>query len=339
MAWTDEQIEELRAECFANDIKYDLAAMQDWDEEKIREFFENGGAEEAPPAPEVELTKDIWTYMPPEVKYKTNGSVVMITLNRPDAKNAIDAGMTEGLMIAIERIKATPSIRIVFLTGAGPMFCAGGDPKGFQAAAKMAEDAKTSGGEDMNKSSSMDFAHMLRDLANLDAYVVGLANGTAMGGGFGLLSCCDCVVAKKTAMFALSEVKLGVIPATISPYVVEKIGVANSRRLFMTGEAITSEQATKINLVQVLVDDEKGLETEAKRICKVMTLAAPEAVKASKRLVQSVKNKVIDETVMAYTAGQLAMVRAGEEAVSGMAAVQAGTKPVWASKELTLPTD
>jgi len=107
----------------------------------------------------------------------------------------------------------------------------------------------------------------------------------------------------------------------------------------MTGEAITSEQATKINLVQVLVDDEKGLETEAKRICKVMTLAAPEAVKASKRLVQSVKNKVIDETVMAYTAGQLAMVRAGEEAVSGMAAVQAGTKPVWASKELTLPTD
>ena len=153
-----------------------------------------------------------------------------------------------------------------------------------------------------------------------------------MGGGFGLLSCCDCVIARKTAFFALSEVKLGVIPATISPYVVAKINPSNARRLFMTGETINAEKAKEIGLIQEIVATPEELAKAAQSICDVMTLAAPRAVAASKRLVRSVQYKPIDPELMEFTANQLAEIRMGTESTDGMAAVQKGAKPAWAAK-------
>ena len=126
-------------------------------------------------------------------------------------------GLHCGLILCIARVKLLPKLRVVFLTGNGAMFCAGGDPKAFQHAA-----AQAVAGEDGNDASALEFAQLLHDMHTLPLYLVCLCNGTAMGGGVGLLSVCDYVIARKTASFALSEVKLGVIPATISPYVVAR---------------------------------------------------------------------------------------------------------------------
>ena len=345
MGWTKEQIDEIASECFANDVKYDLAALQSYDEDAIREYFENGGSDEAPPPPEVLTAKspDCWSPLPEEIKWRTNGTVAVITLNRPNEKNALDGRLSFGLEMCIERVRQSVGMRVLFLTGAGAMFCAGGDPKAFQEAAAQAKEAAAAGvvggGGDKNATGAKGFAAMLASLASLPVYVVALCNGTAMGGGIGLLCCCDCVIAKRTAMFALSEVKLGVIPATISPYVVARIGVSNSRRLFMTGEAITSETARQMGLVNEVVGDDAALLAEAKRICKLVTLAAPGAAAAAKLLVTNVANKVVDEALVTYTAGELARVRMSDECAAGMVAVQAGQKPPWAASEVTLPED
>ena len=184
----------------------------------------------------------------------------------------------KGLFMGVARCKQSPDLKILFLTGAGNMFCTGADPKMFQMAAQMAKEAAakgTQGGdEDGNASSANQFAEFLNDLHQLKCHTVGLCNGSAMAGGIGLLCCCKHVIAKKQGMFSLSEVKLGVIPAAISPYVVEKMGVSNARRFFMTGETINSAAAVKSLLVDAIVPENSSLELEAKKICEQMGLPA-----------------------------------------------------------------
>jgi len=270
-------------------------------------------------------------------RMNTDKTVAVITLNRPAAKNAMDDKIDYGLKLAIMRVKCSPSLRVVFLTGNGAMFCAGGDPKSFQAAAASANTGVAPDGSNDNDKSALAFALMLEDLNNLPVYLVALANGSAMGGGFGLLCCCDCVIARKSCFFALSEVKLGVIPATISPYVVAKIGPSNARRLFMTGEAITVDKAVASGLVQEVVDTPEDLVKSAQKICDLMLLAAPGAAAAAKKLVRNVQYRPITEELMQYTASELASVRVTEECKNGMAAVQASKKPPWASNPITFP--
>ena len=242
-------------QCFANDVVYNFDVLKNWDEDKIRDYFESGGGGEgaAPSTVVAEGETDPFKIdMPKELQWRMNQekTVAVMTMNRPNERNAIDDNISTGLMLAIKRIKATPSLRVVFWTGNGAMFCAGGDPKGFQKAQELGKKAAGTGEADLNSEGAGQFATMLKDLDALPVYLVALAQGSAMGGGFGFLSVCDCVIARKAAFFALSEVKLGVIPATISPYVVGKIGASNSRRLFMTGETINAEKAKEIGLVQ-----------------------------------------------------------------------------------------
>jgi methylglutaconyl-CoA hydratase len=144
-------------------------------------------------------------------------------------------------------------------------------------------------------------------------------------------------VVSRRCFFALSEVKLGVIPATISPYVVAKIGPSNARRLFMTGETINVEKAKEIGLVQEVVDTPEAMAKAAQAICDVMLLAAPGAVAASKSLIRNVQYRPITQEVIDYTADQLAKVRMSEESTGGMSAVQAGKKPPWAASPMKFP--
>ena len=341
----------MRAQCFASDVTYNYDVLKNWDEDKVREFFENGGGGEgaAPSTKVLDIadakdgvqTDPYAASMPDECLWRINAdkTVAVVTLNRPAAKNAMDDKLTQGMMLAVARAKCTPSLRVLFITGNGGMFCAGGDPKGFQAAKAAADAAKASGetGDNANDASADAFANFLYDLNSLDCYVVALANGSAMGGGVGLLCCCDCVLARKTCYFALSEVKLGVIPATISPYVVAKIGPPNARRLFMTGETIPAEKALAMGLVQEVVTTPEELVKEAQKICDTLLLAAPGAVAAAKKLVMNVQYQPITKELQKYTANQLALVRATEESAGGMVAVQAGKKPPWASSPLTFP--
>lgn len=324
-------------------MPYNYDTLKSWDEDKIRDYFESGGGGEgAAPPRDLSATGGVDPFsmeMPKEVKWQMNENktVAIITLNRPDAKNAMDQGINEGLMLSVLRVKATTTLRVVFLTGAGAMFCAGGDPKGFQQAAAAGKAAAAAGTADGNSGSANAFADLLYDLNSLPCYVVALANGSAMGGGFGLLCCCDCVIARKTAYFALSEVKLGVIPATISPYVVAKIGPSNARRLFMTGETINVDKALANGLVQEVVDSQDALLKKAQEICNTMVLAAPGAVAAAKALVRGVQYKVITPELQSYTADQLAKVRMTDECDGGMKAVQAGAKPPWALEKIDMP--
>ena len=193
-------------------MNYNYDVIKSWDEEKIRDFFENGGGGEGS-APSAVVSADgddpFAQEMPDEVIWKMNTAktVAIITLNRPAAKNALDDKITAGLWKAIARVKCTPSMRVVFLTGAGAMFCAGGDPKSFQQTAANAAAMKAAAEKgEVVEEKGPTFADMLAAINTLPVYVVGLANGSAMGGGFGFLSLCDCVIARKTAFFALSEV-------------------------------------------------------------------------------------------------------------------------------------
>jgi methylglutaconyl-CoA hydratase len=206
----------------------------------------------------------------------------------------------------------------------------------MQAAGKAA--SISSAAVDENSTGASAFAKQLFELNSLPCFLVGLANGSALGGGFGYLCCCDCVIARKSSFFALSEVKLGVIPATISPYVVAKIGPSNARRIFMTGEAFDVEKASHMGLVQDVANSAEELARKAQALCDTMTFAAPQAAAAAKRLVRHVQFVPITQALMDFTAEELARVRMTEESREGMAAIQAGSKPPWASRTLRFPT-
>ena len=326
---------------------YNYDVVKHWDEDRVRDFFESGGGGEGAAPSTVKAadgTDPFETAMPNEFLWKMNTAktVAVATLNRPDAKNAMDDTINAGLWLMVKRVRATPSLRVLYLTGSGAMFCAGGDPKSFQKTAAMVEERKKAAAEGRPavlepSKKGEEFADLLAAINSLPVYVVGLANGSAMGGGFGLLSLCDCVIARKTAFFALSEVKLGVIPATISPYVVAKIGPSHARRLFMTGETISAEKAKEIGLVQEVVSTPEELTKEAQRILELMQACAPGAVASAKELVRTVQYKPITEELMAHTQAELIRVSCSDEAAGGMAAVQQGKKAPWTTTQMYLP--
>mmetsp|Transcript_28900 Transcript_28900/g.47941 ORF Transcript_28900/g.47941 Transcript_28900/m.47941 type:complete len:287 (+) Transcript_28900:104-964(+) len=266
--------------------------------------------------------------MPEEVIYRANKYVATITLNRPEAKNAMNTQINAGLTLSMKRILATPTLRIVFLTGNGPMFCAGGDPKSFQAASAMAN-------ED-NAKDAISMARFMRVLSSLPLMVCCLLNGSAMGGGVGLVSCCDYVIAKKSAFIALTEVKLGVIPATISPYVIAKIGTAKARWLFMTGQSLRADEAMKMGLVNELCDTAEDMRKAAEKLMKTMRTAAPQAVAAAKNLLLNIAGKEMGDELRDYTAG-LERPCKGQEAIELMSALQARTRAPWHVLKFQMP--
>ena len=177
MVLSQSEIEDIKSECFANDVVYNYDVLKNWDEDKVRDYFESGGGGEgaAPSSVFPDHGDDPFKVdMPKEVQWRMNpeNTVAVITLNRPEAKNAMDGPLTIGLQLSIQRVKAMPSLRVVFLTGNGAMFCAGGDPKGFQEAQQQGK----SGGEGNNKSANA-FAEMLDELNLLPVSVRNLLCG------------------------------------------------------------------------------------------------------------------------------------------------------------------
>jgi len=261
-----------------------------------------------------------------EVLFEINQGIAYVTMNRPGHNNAITDTLSSGIADAVCELRQRKDVRIAVLKANGKMFCAGGDPKGFQDAAAMS-DAD-------NKKSAVDFTKFLYHWQALPQFTIACVQGNAMGGGVGLCAMCDMVIAVKDAKFVLSEVKLGVIPATISPYVVAKIGVSNAKRLFCTAENIEAEQAQQMGLVQVVVDSADGFQDKLKQIAEHMTKSAPDAVHSAKKLVMNVVNQPMSEALIAYTASELARVRKTAESEEGMKALQEQRKPYWAQREI-----
>ena len=252
----------------------------------------------------------------------TPEGVTTITINRPERRNAFDSLTIEALTEVFETLHGADHVRLVFLRGAGPAFCAGGDFDWTAQATELTEDD--------NRADAMTLAQMFKHLSEIPAVTVALVHGPAFGGGAGLVAACDYAVAVKEARFAFSEVKVGLTPSVVAPYIVNAIGPSAARALFVTGRTFEAEEALRIGLVHELAADAAGLEAAARRLTQEVMAAGPEAVREARRLVYDVWGRPIDHGLMEETARALAHRRVSDEAKEGIAAFKAKRKPNWA---------
>lgn len=252
----------------------------------------------------------------------TPEGVAVVTIDRPAKRNALDALTIEALTEAFKTLQGADHVRVVFLAGAGASFCAGADLEWMAEAANLTEDG--------NREDAMLVAQMLKALADIPAVTVALAHGAAMGAGTGLVAACDIAVASAGTRFAFSEVKLGLIPSMIAPYVVNTIGPRAAKALFVTGRTFDAEEALRIGLVHELAAGASGLQAAKARITQEVMAAAPGAVTDAKHLVWEVWGRPIDHALMADTAKRLAGRRVSDEGREGVAAFLGHRKPSWA---------
>jgi methylglutaconyl-CoA hydratase len=248
--------------------------------------------------------------------------VAMVILNRPERKNAFDEGMVEALSDVFETLRVSETVRIVFIKGAGTTFCAGADLEWMQRQARhdMAD----------NQADAFALATMLQRLYQLPQFTVALVQGGAFGGGAGLIAACDYAIAIDGAKFCFSEVRLGLTPATISPYVIEAIGPRQARALFATAMPFDARRAFELGLVQELAVDLNDLSKREERLADLAFTAAPGAVEASKKLVADVAGQPIDAALLHETARRIAERRASSEGQEGLAAFLEKRTPSWA---------
>jgi len=251
---------------------------------------------------------------------EVRNSVAMVVLSRPEVHNAFDETLIDELTRALAALDADDSVRAVILLGAGRSFCAGADLDWMKRAAKY--------GHAENVADATALALMLATLAGLSKPTIARVHGSVFGGGVGLVAACDIAVAAHDATFSLSEAKLGLIPATIGPYVVEAIGARQARRFFLTAERFTAAEAFRIGLVHDIVPADT-LDARVNEILGALLLAGPQAQAAAKDLIRAVAGQPIDDSVVADTAERIARVRASAEGREGVAAFLDKRAPAW----------
>lgn len=251
----------------------------------------------------------------------TPEGVATVTLNRALRRNAFNAELIAALHEAFETLHGAEGVRVVFLRGAGGTFSAGADLEWMRDAIDRTEAD--------NRDDAYQMAKMLKSLWDIPALTVALVEGGAFGGGAGLAAACDMAVATADAKFSFSEVRLGIIAATISPYVVAAVGPRQARGLFATGRLFDAAYAEKVGLVTEVVADAVELDAARERIATEMMACAPGAVAESKRLVEDVAYQAIED-VMDETAKRIARVRISDEGQEGVRAFLDKRKPSWA---------
>lgn len=243
-----------------------------------------------------------------------------VTLNRPDVHNAFDDALIAELGAAFERLGGDRAVRAVALGARGKSFSAGGDLNWMRRMAGYSPDE--------NRRDAEGLAAMLRTLAHCPKPTLALVQGAVLGGGVGLVAACDIAVAAEEATFCLSEVKLGIIPATIGPYVVAAIGERWARRYALTAERFDAAEARRIGLVHEVVPA-AGLVSAAAAILAALAGNGPAALAATKDLIRAVAGRPIDAEVVADTARRIADARASDEGREGIAAFLEKRKPNW----------
>jgi methylglutaconyl-CoA hydratase len=252
----------------------------------------------------------------------TRSGVAVVTLNRPKVHNAFNPDVIAKLSDIFETLRTADGVRVVLIDGAGPSFSAGADLAWMRAAADWTTHD--------NREDAGGMAQMLHRLSTLPQVTIALVHGAALAGGCGIVSACDIAVATKKASFALSEVKLGIIPAVISPYVLRAIGVRAAHRYFLTAERFDAATAHALGLVHIVVDDEPALAQEAERLVQQIFTCAPGAIDAAKELIEAVAGRPIDNHIMNDTSRRIAERRASDEAKEGLTAFLEKRKPKWA---------
>jgi methylglutaconyl-CoA hydratase len=249
--------------------------------------------------------------------------VATVTLNRPQVHNAFDDALIANLTAAFVSLDDHPDVRVVVLAAAGTSICAGADLNWMKRMATF--------GDDENLADAKALAAMLRALYALSKPTIGRVSGAAYGGGVGLVAACDIAIAVPEATFALSEARLGLIPATIGPYVIEAIGARQARRYFLTAERFDAAQAQRIGLLHEVVAAE-AIDTRIGALIDALKAASPSAQLECKALIRGVAHRPIDEDVIAGTARHIAAVRASPEGREGIAAFLGKRAPAWAQR-------
>ena len=248
---------------------------------------------------------------------ETSGPVATIALARPDVRNAFDEAMIDELHRAFTTLDA--ATRAVVLTGQGPIFCAGADVQWMKRSRDYTE------AENLRDARAM--AAMFRAIDECPKPVVGKARGLALGGGSGLLACCDIVVAAEGMQCGFTEVRLGIVPANISTFVLPKIGARAARRYFLTGERFDAAEAKRIGLAHE-VAPEADLDGTVDRIVAELLKCGPNAVATAKEIIRTVAGRPRDEAI-AYTVATLARARVSPEGQEGLGAFLEKRKPNW----------
>ena len=247
-------------------------------------------------------------------------AVATVTLNRPEMRNAFNQETIHELAVAFAALSETDGVRAIVLAANGVAFCAGGDLNWMKQMAGYSEEE--------NQQDAMRLADMLRTIYLCPKPVVARVQGDCYAGGMGLAAACDIVVASDNAAFCLSEVKLGLIPATISPYVIKAMGEQAARRYFLTAERFDAAEARRIGLAHEVVEAE-ALDATVAAIVKSLVSNSPHAVTQAKTLVREIVGQPIGDALVFDTANRIAAIRASDDGREGVASFLEKRKPHW----------
>ncbi|HME81550.1 MAG TPA: enoyl-CoA hydratase-related protein [Candidatus Eremiobacteraceae bacterium] len=260
--------------------------------------------------------------MPDSVTLVRDGSVARVTLNQPDRRNAFDPEMIAAARATFEGFARDNTLRVVVLAGAGPVFCGGADVSYMAASLQMTRE--------QNLDDSLKLAGMMHAINSCPVPVITRVQGAALGGGAGACAASDRVVAADDAAFGFTEVKLGIVPAVISPFVIAKIGETNARALFPTGERFDAARAQRIGLVHDVVPS-ANLDAAVQAIVEEVLSAGPTAVRVAKEIALTV-GRLAPTDVPAWTARRLANQRTSDEGQEGLRAFLEKRDPSWRQK-------
>ncbi len=247
--------------------------------------------------------------------------IATLTLNRPEVHNAFDDNVINSLIQHLEAIAQDASIRVLILRSEGKNFSAGADLNWMRRMAKNSHQE--------NLIDARGLGRLMKCLNDLPKPTICLVQGAAYGGAVGLAACCDMVVATEASQFCLSEVRIGLVPAVISPYVVRAIGERQSRRYFLTAEAFNAIQAQNWGLVHEVVETHEQLDCAKELLIKQLLNNSPRGIEAAKDLIYAVSSKPIVDDVIEDTANRIADIRVSEEGQEGLSAFLEKRKPSW----------
>lgn len=252
---------------------------------------------------------------------EVDGPVGILTLNRGDRHNAFDETLIAEITAGLKELEANHAVRVVVLSSTGKSFCAGADLNWMQRAAGYSPEE--------NLRDARNLAELLRTLNELAKPTVARVQGPAYGGGVGLVSACDVAIATFDAQFALTEVKLGLIPAVISPYVIQALGTRAARRYMLSAERFSASEAYRLGLVHEIVPDEAALDDAVGEVVEALLNNGPNAQAECKALIAAVADRTIDAAVIEDTAQRITRVRASDEGREGIGAFLEKRKPAW----------
>ncbi len=257
------------------------------------------------------------------LKYEKDGRVGRVTFNRPEIHNAFNSTVITEMSHLFDELAKDDDLRVVLLTGEGKSFCAGADLNWMREVIDQSFE--------QNLAESNKLADLFYQIYTFKRPVIGRINGAAIGGGTGFVAVCDIAVAAASAKFSFSEVKIGVVPACIGPYVIRKMGEGKARELFITGERMKAKRAYKVGLVNKVVDDDK-LDEEVNELIDAILTSGPDAVAMAKKLVSEVPAMSPDQ-FKPYTAEMIAKLRISDEGQEGMDAFLNKRKPRWVTEK------